>query len=168
MATTYEPIATTTLGSSASSISFSSISSAYTDLKVVFANLKTTPSVGTIVLRFNGDTANNYSRTNLKGNGSSATSAAFSGVSWIHVNGGNTSTTIPGMVVLDIFSYANTSVYKTVLGSSAFDQNGSGDITNIVGLWRSTAAISSLSIQTNTGDSFAAGTTATLYGIKAA
>lgn len=157
-------LATTTLGSSASTITLSSIPNTYTDLRVVFSNIKTTPSQGTIVLRFNSDTANNYSRTNISGDGSSATSAEFSNVSWIHTNGGNTSTTVPGMLTLDIFSYAGSN-NKTVLAAASFDRNGSGDTTYVVGMWRSSSAITSLTIQINTGDSFASGTTATIYGI---
>jgi hypothetical protein len=127
-------IATTTLGSSTSTITLSSIPNTYTDLRVVFANIRTTPGTGTIVLRFNGDTANNYSRTNINGDGASATSAQFSTVSWIHTNGGNTSTTVPGMLTLDIFSYAG-STNKTVLATASFDQNGSGNVTRTVGLY---------------------------------
>lgn len=70
MAATYEPIATTTASGSSSSITFSSISSAYTDL-VLVANASVTSGSDTAILRFNGDTGSNYSRTFLSGNGSS-------------------------------------------------------------------------------------------------
>ena len=164
----YVRLSTTTLTSATANFTLSSIPSGYTDLRVVFGNLKTTPGAGTIVLRFNGDSGSNYSRTNINGDGAgtTASSAQFTSVTWIHLNGGNTSTTIPGMVTLDIPSYSSTSINKTVLAASTFDFNGSGNMTYAVGLWRSTAAISSISILMNTGDNFAIGTTATVYGIK--
>ena len=46
MALTYEPIASTTLGSSASSISFNSISTAYTDLRLIVSGLNATRAGG--------------------------------------------------------------------------------------------------------------------------
>ncbi len=165
MTSTEVAIATTTLSSSTSVFTLSSISSTYTDLRLVLTNIRTTPGNGTIVMRFNGDTGSNYSRTNINGDGSSATSAQFSSVTWIHTHGGNTSTTIPTMLTLDLFSYASTTVNKTCLLTASFDQNGSGSTTNSVGLWRSTAAVTSISFQLNTGDSFATGTRATIYGI---
>jgi len=61
-------------------------------------------------------------------------------------------------------SYAG-STNKTVLSEAANDKNGSGIVNRLVGLWRNTSAITSI-----TGTTFA-GTltgTATLYGIKAA
>ena len=73
MPATYEPIQTTTLGSAAASYTFSSIPSTYTDLKLVI----TGTSVGAyadIDLRFNSDTATNYSWTALAGNGTAASS----------------------------------------------------------------------------------------------
>jgi hypothetical protein len=73
---------------------------------------------------------------------------------------------ISGMI--HIFNYANTSTNKTTLARFASDQNGSGFTALSVGLWRNTAAISSLNISTGNGSIFwAAGTTVNLYGIRA-
>ncbi len=62
MPATYEPLATTTLGSAASSVTFSSISGSYTDLVVVFSG---TAGGGNsnLILTFNSDTGSNYSWT---------------------------------------------------------------------------------------------------------
>ena len=75
MPATYEPIATTTLGSAVNSFTFSSIPNTYTDLVLVVV-VPTAASSGTFGLRFNSDTASNYSHTTLSGNGSSAVSYA--------------------------------------------------------------------------------------------
>ena len=164
MPATFEPIATTTLGSAAASITFSSISSAYTDLRLVI--VATMDSGGTMpTLQFNNDTAANYSTTSLYGTGASAGSCRTTNYNYFELGGESTggSTTIPMLLTIDIFSYAG-STNKTILGSESNDLNGSGEVTRRVGLWRSTSAITSIKIPTSSGN-LKAGTTATLYGI---
>jgi hypothetical protein len=164
MATTYEPIATTTLGSAAASITFSSIAATYTDLRVVLVVLGSGGNSYPL-MTFNTDTGTNYSYTIIKGDGTSATSAQASSATkiWFSLNSFG-STTIPMIGTADIFSYAN-STYKTVLTTGSSDQNGSGLVERGVGLWRSTSAINQIVLTANTNN-FATGTTATLYGIK--
>ena len=163
MATTYEPIATTTLGSAASSITFSSIPSTYTDLRLIVTGTPAAASRGSLV--FNGDTATNYSRTTLNGDGTTATSSRATSAAYILL--GLTDSAAIQFWQSDIFSYAG-STNKTVLGIVSSDNNGSGFTTSQVGLWRSTSAITSVTFKTYDGANFNAGTTATLYGIKAA
>ena len=165
MASTYEPIATTTLGSAASSITFSSIPATYTDLRLVTTMLGSTTSIG-VNLRFNSDSGANYSSTFLVGGGSSAASGRNTGATEITMHYSFLSTTIPTMGEVDIFSYAG-STFKTLLHTLTQDFNGSGNVEKQVGLWRSTSAITTVSLST-TANNFAIGTTATLYGIKAA
>jgi len=167
---TYEPIATTTLGSAQAGITFSSIPATYTDLRVVlFINTSDTNGKG-VVFRFNSDTATNYSMTNIYGSGTTAVSNTSSGsdYGWIGYNT-STSTTLPGLWTMDIFSYAgNTN--KTVLCVGSADKNGSGAVERNVNLWRSTSAINAirLTLYTDGSANMNSGTTATLYGIKAA
>lgn len=165
MAATYEPIATTTLSSAASSITFSSIPSTYTDLRIV---LVATASAGYPKLQFNSDTATNYSETYLRGDGTSATSSRQSNVAQLYLDGlgSGISSTIPMLYTVDIFSYAG-STYKTALWVKSGDTNGGGETMSNVGLWRSTAAITTVTITESSG-TLNAGTTATIYGIKAA
>ena len=153
--------ATTTLGSAASTITFNSISSAYTDLRLVIVAI--TSSAADFYLRFNADSATNYSFTRLAGAGSTADSGRGINGSLIYVDYNGTSSTIPQFYALDIFSYAG-STFKTLLLSSNEDNNGSGGVARLVGLWRSTSAINQITL-TGAGANFAAGTTATLYGI---
>ena len=158
MPATYEPIATTTLGSTASTITFSSISSAYTDLRVV---LVTTSGSGTPALRFNNISTTTYSWTYLKGNGTAAASGTSSNDVYI---GLGVSAAPPLMFTIDVFSYAG-STNKTALVSTAADNNGSGEVMRAVGLWRSTAAITRIDLIQQGATTYGAGTTATLYGI---
>ena len=160
---TYIPIATQTLGANAASITFSSIPGTYTDLRLV---LTCTTSAGdAVAVQFNGDTGTNYSITILEGSGTSASSSkTTSGIKIILNNIAATSTTIPSTHSVDVFSYAS-STNKTLLATSSLDQNGSGEVGLVVGLWRSTAAITSINLLTNGGNNFATGTIATLWGI---
>lgn len=162
MASTYEPIATTTLGSAAN-INFTSIPGTYTDLRVVITGSMTSNGFYT-GLRFNSDTAGNYSGTYLRGNGTTASSNAQTNNSYMTLDngGGAASSTIPQLVTIDIFSYSG-STYKTVLATLSQDKNGSGEVTRTVGLWRDTVAITSINLSPTS--TWAAGTTATLYGI---
>lgn len=82
MTATYESIETTTLGSAAANITFSSIPSTYTDLVVVYT-LKAETASADIYMRFNSDSGSNYSNTILWGNGTSAGSNRFSGAAQI-------------------------------------------------------------------------------------
>jgi hypothetical protein len=159
MATTYEKIATTTLGSASSTITFSSIAASWTDLRLVLTSIPT--AAANLNLTFNSDTGANYSRTRLGGDGTTATSGRNNSQTYIRATG--VGVTNPYMVTLDIFSYAG-STYKTCLITSAEDANGSGGINNIVGLWLSTSAITTITYTTS-ASTFATGTTATLYGI---
>jgi hypothetical protein len=164
---TYEPLATTTT-SGVSSYTFSGISGSYTDLKIIFTGkLNSGAGVGNIGLRFNGDTSTNYSITRIVGTGSSALSSRFSNFTYMLAGYGTGDTHLANHQ-FNIFSYAG-STNKTVLMLDSEDMNGSvdGSVSRVVGLWRSTSAITSVTVITNTG-TFDTGTTITLYGIKAA
>ena len=160
---TYEAIATQTLGSAAATVTFSSIPGTYTDL-VLVCNATTTANTKNPVFRFNGSTATDYSYTDLSGNGSTASStrgsnqnAIYAGV--VGISGGNEST-----IIANIMNYANTTTYKTALirTSSAFNS-----VYATVGLWRSTAAITSIDITTlSAGQNWSIGSVFSLYGIK--
>ena len=162
MPATYEPIATTTLNNAASSITFSSIPGTYTDLKLVVV-VSVEANGQAIDYRFNGDSASNYSHTHMTGTGNVAFSYRESNQTSFYLEG--LADTVPGIQTLDIFNYAG-STFKTILGTHSGDRNGAGEVSSVVSLWRSTAAITSLSL--NAIVTFDAGTTATLYGIKAA
>jgi hypothetical protein len=168
MATTYDKIATTTLSSATNTITFSSIAATYTDLRLVLTHT-TTLAGRSAYLQFNSDTGANYSFTTLQGNGTAAASQNNTAENQIYIDDftmDGTSTTIPNFSAIDIFSYAS-STFKTLLCSVSANHNTTGGLINIVGLWRSTSAITAISLITNSS-TFKVGTSATLYGIKAA
>jgi hypothetical protein len=168
MATTYDKIATTTLGSASSTITFSSIANSWTDLRLVLVASTTGTSDYNCQINYNGDFSADYSRTLINAIGStiySARNANQASLDWVYVLGINP---VPALVTYDIFSYAG-STFKTTLITASNDVNSSGNntVNRTVGLWRDTGAITSITL-TASGTTFAVGTSATLYGIKAA
>lgn len=166
MALTYEPIATTTLGADAANVTFSSIPSTYTDLRLIFRPI--TPATRDVRIRFNGDTGTNYSRTDIYGdnNAVAGTQNVTNANHW-RINATSGATPNLSFYAVDLFSYAN-SKYKTGLAASNESTDTSpAYILYSVGLWRSTSAINQIVIFPDTGN-WLTGTMATLYGIKAA
>jgi hypothetical protein len=172
---TYTPIATTTLGSAQSSVTFSSLGS-YTDL-IIMCNTYArfgSETAATMWIRFNGDTGTNYSNTILSGNGSTASSSRGSNGNYAEVGQimakTGTSSSVFTPAILNIMNYGNTTTYKTVLSRSG-NEDGTNNTSRRtdarVALWRSTNAITSLTIGTDAIE-YVAGSTFTLYGIAAA
>ena len=163
MPATYEPIATTTLGSAAASYTFSSIPSTYTDLVLILSGNYTAASDSSPSFRLNGDSASNYSVTVLNGDGTSASS--FRETSQTQMILGSMQSTISNSI-FNLMNYANTTTFKTVISRG---NNSTNRARAYVGLWRNTAAITSIEVLANAGGpNFATGTTFTLYGIKSA
>lgn len=164
MPATYEPIATTTLGSASTPINFTSIPATYTDLRVVLIWRPATSTSMNLFIRLNNDSTALYSDSYMTGNGTAVTSNKDTASSAWFVNQViNPSTTISTFTTIDLFSYAG-STNKTALIKTSADFNGSGYIQPQVGLYRSTTAISQINLVASS-DNFAIGTTATLYGI---
>jgi hypothetical protein len=164
MPTTYEPIATTTLGSAAATVTFSTISGVYTDL-ILITNSATGVNDIDMYIQVNSDTGSNYSWTRITGNGSAGSSSRGSSSS-LGYRVGNMSGSNVGQnnAVIQFQNYSNTTTYKTILSRS---NNASLLVEAYVGLWRSTSAITSMDIKTQSG-TFSTGSTFTLYGIKSA
>lgn len=164
MAVTYSQIATQTLGSSASTVTFSSISGTYTDL-VLISSAQGTVSGNALTMQFNSDTGTNYSTTILRGNGTTASSTRQTSVTNMIINNlAELPTASFGAYITNFMNYSNSTTYKTVLSRA---NNASTGVDAIVGLWRSTSAITSIVIGI-TGGNIASGSTFSLYGIKAA
>lgn len=154
IAQTYEPIATQTSNGSASTITFSSIPSTYTDLVLSVNSSGSTGSTDT-TLRFNGDSGTNYSRHYFYGGGSSISTAY--NVNLAQIGSGVN-------VIHHFMNYSNTNMYKTVIGNY---WKSSDILLSQAILWRSTSAINSISISISSG-AFTSGSIFTLYGITTA
>ena len=165
MATTYEPIATNTLTSTSTSVSFTSIPGTYTDLICIISG-RSSSGTNYYQFKFNSDTGSNYSRTAITGTGSSATSERYSNetVAYPIITPIPTGTSEFDTSIIHIFNYSNTTTNKTFIGRG---NNAASNVSATVGLWRSTSAITQIDITPFTS-TFASGSTFTLYGIKAA
>lgn len=163
MPATYEPIETKTLGTAVATVTFNSVSQAYTDLVLVSSVKMSTQSAGYI--RFNSDSGTNYSATRLLGSGSSAITDRAANQTYIDAMYHNNSNF--GMSIINILNYSNATTNKSVL--VRWSSEGSSDqyTDATVGLWRSTASITAISLINPSGN-FSIGSTFTLYGIKAA
>ena len=161
---TYTPLATQTLGSAAASVTFSSISGAYTDLVLVMRY--SNASADSSFLRFNSDSGSNYSTTYLYGNGTTAGSTRESNYSLAYLDIFTSNASGDNQIsIVNIMNYANTTTYKTLINRNSHPEKG---VSATVSLWRNTAAITTVYLANGSGGNFATGSTFTLYGIAAA
>jgi len=161
MASTYEKIATTTLGTAAATVTFSSISGSYTDLVLIIRGTNSA-STDDVALQFNGDTTTNYSRTFLEGTGSVIASSRSTSLVAAAL-GGYVASSANFNSIINIMNYSNTTTYKTQVSRG---NNPTGNLYATVGLWRNTAAINSILIKWySSAGQFGIGTTFTIYGI---
>jgi hypothetical protein len=130
----YVALANVTLGSSASTVTFSSISGSYRDL-VFILQLGTSPGGQDVNLRINGDTGNNYNGVSAEGYGTSNT---VTGMNYV---GGSqmrlqrnvyTGTGLTTQIIVNFLDYSVTDKHKTVLNrfdnttEPTFSQPGTG------------------------------------------
>lgn len=180
--TSYDSIATTTLATSASSITFSLIPSTYKHLQIrLFAQTnRGTYGGDNFYMRVGAstvDSGSNYAWHMVYGNASGTGADKGTTATYINVlNGGCVGTTAGGSfggVIVDLLDYDNTSKYKTVraLGGTEDNAASAGGFGKAVGissgLWQSTAsAIDIISLYPMNGTLFNTYTSAALYGIK--
>jgi len=162
-----QPIYTQTVGSGgATSITFNSIPQGFTDLKIVIS-LRSTGTNGTLIVQFNGDTTNtNYSMTQLYGIGyGGGSSARYSAPYFTNSNlSSYTSNTFSnGEIYVANYTAAN---FKQIMTDSSSENNAtSAESWLLAGLWRNTAAITSIRLSQAIDTGFTEYSTFTLYGI---
>jgi len=172
VASTYEQITSVTLTGTQSTIDFTSISGSYTDLiiSIYCQNAAVSTGTRTGLMKFNSDSTSTYSYTYMRGDGTSTTSALASsqsgGIYYAELPRAGNGANVFGFARIVIPSYSG-STNKTIVSESSADLNGTGYVTRIIGLWRSTAAITSISL-IGGSEGFTSGTKATLYGITKA
>jgi len=163
MATTFTLIQANTLGSSAASVTFTSIPATYTDLCIVMSARSTTGSPDSEISEINGSSANLQGRW-VWGENGSVTNGSYSGnVVLVGLPKSTTTASTFGNVQIYISDYTG-SRHKSISIESVSETNASSEAYTMIaaGLWSNTAAITSIKI---TG-TFAANSTFDLYGIK--
>lgn len=168
----YDLLETQVLGSSAASVTFSSLSTYASTYKHLQLRLVTRSSWGSaqagLVMQLNADTAANYSYHGLGGNGSSVSSFAGASQSFMYqgVSTGNSATANAfAGVVIDILDAYETTKYKQV---RALFGNATTEVGMHSGSWRNTNALTSILLKTDVTSNFLTGSRFSLYGIKGA
>jgi len=165
----YDLLETTTLTSSASSVTFSGLGSysnyAHLQLRMVIRG----GSSDNFSYTLNGDTSSIYALHRIRGNGSSVTAYASTSASSAGGYEMPTSGYVSGAfgaIVMDILDFSSTSKNTTVRGlyGHAADGNRVGLVSN---LYASTDAITSFTTDGG-GGGFGSGCRFSLYGIKGA
>ena len=162
-------LATISLTSSQSSVTFSGIPANYTHLQLRIMGISSA-NANTIGLQFNGDTSTNYTFHQLYGDG--ATLAGTGGINGTNAGVGMAATVVSPNII-HILDYANTSKLKTIKGFGGYDNNGSGYAVARSSLWYKAGsgvtsdAITSIKCEL-AGGTWSANAHFALYGIKVA
>ena len=160
---TYTPLATVTLGTTASSITFSSIPATYRDLVVVLNGTVTNNTA--LQIRYNGDTGSNYSKVHMWGQSSSGQSDASTGDTFFNLRDVPASGRL--FTRVQIMDYSATDKHKTALALNTYDPSSfSYNVFTGAGRWANTSAITSILVFLGTGN-FNSGTTLSMYGVIA-
>jgi hypothetical protein len=159
------PIATNTLGSATASVTFSNLPQTYTDL-ILVTNLKSAVAKD-LLYRINSDSGTNYSCRALSGTGTTVSSDSTTSSSYGYLDMYGYIEPGDGQMAISQWNnYSNTTTYKTVISRASNSANG---VTMVVDMWRSTSAITSITLYAGTvGTNFSSGSTFTIYGVKAA
>lgn len=169
----FESIATVTLGSSSSTITFSSIPGTYKHLQIRGMTRDTVAgTLRSLKMIFNNDTTTQYSSHSLIGDGASATAGSTTMQPFM-VTGYSTASNLTSGIyatsIIDIIDYASTTKNKTVRALNGYNSNGGGSVYLASSAWYGgpTSAVTDIQFST-AGTAFAAGSTFALYGIKGA
>jgi hypothetical protein len=171
--TGYYSIATATATSGTTSLTFSSIPSNYKSLVIrgMCADDGGATNQRNQRIRFNADSGTNYSY-HITGGGTPGTyvngvaSASF--IEFGYYGGSDNSLAFRNFII-DIEDYALVNKFKTLRaldGWSPTGGPGNAGVDLVSGLWRSTSAITSLTITIDTGQAFQTGSTFALYGVS--
>lgn len=155
---TYTPLANITLGSTAATVTFSSISQSYRDLVLVFS-VNAAAQMTYVLARLNSDSGSNYSFVQAYGysGGAASDTNTLTGVNLAY----HATPLTEMFVTANFMDYSVTDKHKTVLvRTTKADQETSMKAVR----WANTAAITSIALSP-TASSFAAGSTFALYGI---
>lgn len=157
-------LANLTLGSNATSMTFSSIVGTYRDLLLVCNFTNATADGDYVAVKINSDTGSNYNSVTLLGDGNTASSANYSSstLGWLTVGGGFD--LARGQLHTIFFDYAQTDKHKNYITRNGTASKGT---EAVAARWASTSAITSLNIYSVNGWSFATGSTFALYGVSA-
>jgi hypothetical protein len=156
----YVALATTTLGSAAATVTFSSIPATYRDLIVVVTGGASSGSRN-VLISFNGDTnTSNFAAVQMSGDGSSPAGGGVPNTRILN-NFGFMSADLNTVIKTEIFDYAQTNKHKTYLTRA---NNAGNGVAALASRWANTNAINTVAI-TCEASTFQVGSTFSLYGV---
>jgi hypothetical protein len=168
--TRFDSIATSTVGSGGvTSVTFSSIPSTYKHLQIRYTAATNDGNYNALIIRHNSDTGANYAWHAMYGNGATPSAEYAADATNIRALGtpGTGQSGVFQGAIYDLLDYANPSKFKTSRILNGVDANGSGYAGLSSGLWRSEAAITSITIAPITGGGLLIQNSKfALYGIK--
>lgn len=170
----YDALATVTVPSGgAASVTFAGIPQGYKHLQIRGISKSTNTGTQPVVwLNFNGDTGANYTRHEVIGYNSAASSYGAGNNTWAgyFISTGTTGlydANIFGAGIIDILDYANTSKNKTIKSLTGMDTNNIyGYVGLTSGVWLNTSAITSITLTSSASANIAQYSSFALYGIK--
>jgi hypothetical protein len=173
MAATYNLISSQVLGSTASTVTFSSIPQTYSDLKLVYSYRDSNSSgvgIGNQYAYFNTQTGTLFSYICLYAYASSAGGTKNSNYGWLtfdlqpQTNGSTANTFDSGELYIP--NYTSSSSIQTLSLSTSESNTTTVAITALAQLYRGSAPITSITLGTNGSDNYLTNSSFYLYGIK--
>ena len=167
----YDLLATTILSSSQASVSFQNLNNFAADyqhlqLRAVVRTNRGTFANDELAMRFNADSAGNYSWHRLEGTGSSVGSSPSANATFVQAGITSASGAVANnfsAIVTDILDPFETTKFKTTRSLAGFT---GGAIQLMSGNWRNTGAITTIALTPLLGTNFIAGSRFSLYGIR--
>jgi hypothetical protein len=168
---TYQLIQAQTLGSAASSVTFSNISQTYTDLKLL-TSVRSNANDTSFWITFNGTSTGYYKKdiytyvaapTAGTLGSSSQSNAAYTDIDALVVSVYTGNTFNNGEIIIPNYTSSN---YKAFSSSMVAENNAAQNpLWMVAGMWANTAPITSIGFTTNS-NSFVTNSTFYLYGIR--
>jgi hypothetical protein len=166
------------LGSGVSVVTFSSIPQTFTHLQIRgFARCTASSNQQSWQIQLNSDvTSGNYTihRSYNQGNSTSPSQSFYTGQSWMissTIPCANDTANVYGVFMADILDYTNTNKFKTYKSIGGSETNvssgGTGEIHLTSGMWKSTAAVSTITITSPLSSNFVQYSKFDLYGLVA-
>tara|TARA_R110002126_G_scaffold266557_3_gene409756 strand:+ start:3247 stop:3837 length:591 start_codon:yes stop_codon:yes gene_type:complete len=170
----FDSLATVTLSATTASITFAGIPSGYKHLQIRAMMLTNTTGVDAPYLRYNENSAANYTLHTLLGEGISARAQGIINMTGINIGGfwNGTIGSFPSVSIIDVLDYSSVNKYKTTRAFAGQDNNSTlGSVGISSGLWRgstgsSTEAIHSITIYNSGSTTFSTNSSFALYGVK--
>ena len=168
-------ITQTVLASAAASVTFDVSTLAaqgykHLQLRVVARDVSATADNVGLLVRFNSDTATNYGRHRLRGDGTSTTSSSSLTQTSINVytaaTGGGATASSFGVGIIDVLDFASSVKNKTTRALTGFHASAGNAVELDSGLWLSTAAITQIDLLSGSGSNLAIGSRFSLYASK--